>query len=114
MKSILALIAALVAAIMTIASPAALAMGQTQTVPESNQPVPAAEAQHAATFNSCVSRQYSAKSNRSAAVNNAMGKYRDTYTLVERARVAKNLPEFNRHLRDAQIQAADVGTTCTL
>lgn len=105
---------AIAAAAMVALSAPALAMGQTQTVLESNQPVPAVEAQRAATFNSCVSRQYSAKSNRSAAVNNAMGKYRDTYTLVDRARVAKNLPEFNRHLRDAQIQAADVGTTCTL
>ncbi|WP_121119108.1 hypothetical protein [Croceibacterium ferulae] len=111
---ILALIAALFAAMMATVSAPALAMNQTQTVPESNQPVPAADAARAATFNACVSRQYSAKRNRSAAVNNAMGKYRDTYTLVDRAVPAKNLPEFQRHLRDAQIQAADVGTTCTL
>lgn len=107
------MIAALALSAALMSAPA-FSMGQTQTVPNSNQPVPAADAARAATFNSCVSRQYSAKTNRSAAANNAMGKYRDTYTLVTRAVTAKNLPEFNRYLRDAQIQAADVGTTCTL
>lgn len=90
----------------------AVAMGQTQSVPNSNQPVPTADAQRAAAFNACVSRQYVA--GQSSARDNAMGKYRDTYTLVTRSVSARNLPEFNRHLRDAQIQAADVGTTCSL
>lgn len=105
---------AITAAAMVALSAPAFSMGQTQTVPNSNQPVPAADAARAATFNSCVSRQYSAKTNRTAAVNNAMGRYRDTYTLVDRSVKAKNLPEFQRHLRDAQIQAVDVGTTCSL
>lgn len=110
MKSILSIVA--VAMLATVSAPVAFAMGQTQTVPNSNQPVPAASAQRAAAFNACVSRQYVAGQN--SARDNAMGKYRDTYTLVTRSITARNLPEFNRHLRDAQIQAADVGTTCTL
>jgi len=106
------MIAVLLAAALAATSAPALSMGQTQTIPTSNQPVPTADAQRAAAFNACVSAQY--KAGKSKTVDTAMGKYRDEYTLVDRSITAKNLPEFQSHLRTAEILAADVGTSCKL
>ena len=106
------MIAVLLAAAMAATSAPALSMGQTQQIAKSNQPVPAADASRAAAFNACVSREYVA--GRDRAIDNAMGKYRDEYTLVSRSVTAKNLPEFQKHLRSAEVLAADVGTSCKL
>lgn len=112
MKKYIAMLVLAIAALFSTVSTPAVAMGQQQQVPKSNQPVPAADQLAAKNFNRCVSDEYSPGVSRE--IDDAMGKYRDEYTMVTRSITSKNLPEFQKHLRTAQILAADVGTSCEI
>lgn len=102
------------ACLLAVASPAApaFAMKGEITVPDGTEAVPATTAANAATYNKCVSNAYSALRNRTATVNDTMGRYRENYGVANRAILANNVSYFNEYMRKALPDGQIVAPRC--